>query len=363
MDAKVSGLRTHICCRRGVLAAVTHVGLANVHHRSIGRLNVSGRSLEDKIIALDVDKPIGKGFNYRALETTGYSGVNGDKLLHLVGLTGVDRKSHAELYLVNNKPSVSRTTGEILDQNQVGANSTIELFKVYPEGGKMQHLQTFASRHIATPNNIAPKGDGSFYITNDHGLNKVGKAHDTSPLLKNGDVVYCQKDGCAQVDAGHAFPNGLAFGSDGLLYVPSSASGDLRVYEATSNGGIRKVATVKIPYPLDNLSLDGNGDLWVPGLPDIKRTLGAFENPLGPAPPSTVFRVHKKANGKYEVDKVLEDSEGQVLPATTTAIHDAKTGRIFLSSVISPFITVCDPKALPKPDEGSDARATLHGEL
>ena len=228
----------------------------------------------------------------------------------------------------------------------------------------MQHVQTFVNRHhIVTPNNIATQGDGSFYITNDHGLNKVGLAHKTSPFLHNGDVAYCNQDGCSQVDAGHAFPNGLAFGKDGLLYVPSSFSGDLRVYETTSNGAINKVGQVKIPYPLDNLSLDANGDLWVAGLPDISRTLAGFDNPLGPAPPSTVFRIHKKADGKYEVDKVLEDAEGQVLPATTTAVHDAKTGRIFLSSVISPFITVCEPKGIPSPEDANHAKATARGEL
>lgn len=308
---------------------------------------------------MDIDKPAGTGFDYRVLETVDYSGE-----LHFVGLTGVDHKDHVELYLVNNKPSINRKTGELLDQTQVGANSTIEMFKVYPKDGKMNHLRTFTSVHIATPNNIAATEDGSFYFTNDHGLNKVGKAHSTSILLKNGDIAYCDKTGsCAQVDMGHAFPNGLAFGKDGHLYVPSSFSGDLKVYEVTPNGEIRKIDTVKISYPLDNLSLDGNGDLWVPGLPDIDRTLAAFDDPLGPAPPSTVFRVQKKANGKYLVDKMLEDAEGQVLPATTTAVHDAKTGRIFLSSVISPFITVCEPKTLPKPGEGSDAKSTVHGEL
>ncbi len=35
-----------------------------------------------------------------------------------------------------------------------------------------------------------------------------------------------------------------------------------------------------------------------------------------------------------EWEKVLEDRDGEVLPGTTTAIHDAKTGRLFLSSKV-----------------------------
>ena len=324
---------------------------------SIGRLNISGRSLEDKIIALDVDKPIDVGFEYRVLEAPDLPGVSE---LHLVGLTGVDREDHVDLYLVNNRPALSRITGEYLDQTASGANSTIEHFRIDPEAETMEFVQTFADMHIATPNNIATRGDGSFYFTNDHGLNKVGFAHTSSPFIKNGDVGYCNQGGCRQVDAGLAFPNGLSFGADGLLYVPSSFSGNLRVYETQPDGGLKHVHTVKITYPLDNLSLDANGDLWVPGLPDIDRTLKGFDDPMGAAPPSTIFRIHKHADGLYEVDKMLEDLEGKVLPATTTALHDAKTGRIFLSSVISPFITVCEPKAIPAPEDASDAEATAH---
>lgn len=44
-----------------------------------------------------------------------------------------------------------------------------------------------------------------------------------------------------------------------------------------------------------------------------------------------------------EVKKVLEDWEGEVLPGATAVVHDAKTGRVFLSGVVSPFVTVCEP--------------------
>lgn len=61
---------------------------------------------------------------------------------------------------------------------------------------------------------------------------------------------------------------------------------------------------------------------------------------------STVFRIRRTINTEgipeHEVTKVLEDIEAKVLPCSTVAVHDAKTGNFFLGSVTSPFITVCE---------------------
>ena len=65
-------------------------------------------------------------------------------------------------------------------------------------------------------------------------------------------------------------------------------------------------------------------------------------------PPTTVFRIRKPSKGhdaEYVVEKVLED-DGSVLPGTTTAVHDAETGRIYLGGVMSAYIAICEP-ALP----------------
>lgn len=152
---------------------------------------------------MSIDVPVGVGYEYRVLETPGFPGVNGDGRMHLVGLTGVDRDDHVELYLVNNKPSVDTSTGKFLNQEETGANSTIEHFRVYTDAEEVQFVRTFHEPHIiTTPNNIATRGDGSFYFTNDHGPHKTGYRHDFSPLIKDGSVGYCNEGGCRQVESG-----------------------------------------------------------------------------------------------------------------------------------------------------------------
>lgn len=305
---------------------------------SIGRLNASGRSQTDRIVALDLDNPTGHSFSYRTLSTYGYSGTNGDGKLNLVAISGIDHPNYIELYLNNNRPSINTTTGQLLDNEKVGANATIELFRITNPSVSTtaEFVKTFADPQIATPNNIAPTGSGSLYFTNDHGLNKAGLWHHLSPMLKSGDVSFCSADGvCKRVDTGYAFPNGLLLGrKDGLLYVPSTSSGTITVYSPKPDGSIKELQTIQIDYPLDNLSEDENGDYWIPGIPKLGDMLATFDDPLGNArPPATVFRIRRSKvwRGGYDVKKVLEDSKGEVLPGATTVVHDVKTGRIFVS--------------------------------
>lgn len=328
--------------------------------RSIAKFNASGRSLDDRIVALNIDKPIGEGFEYVELPTPGYPGVNGDGRLHLVGLTGVDRPDYVELYLVNARPSVHHGTGEFLDHNKVGGNATVEQFRINLEAQVVEHVKTIVHPQIATPNNIAAVGDGSFYFTNDHGPHKAGLRQTLSPLIKDGDVSFCGVTGdCKKVASRLAFPNGLHLGSDRRLYVPSSASGKVSVYD--TQGSLTEITTIQIGMGLDNISEDQEGDLWVPGIPHFSKTLASFEDPHNVDPPATIFKISKQG-GAYVVYKMLEDAEGLVLPGATTAIHDAKTGRLFISGVASPFITVCEPRG-DSPADSAAGGSVAHEEL
>lgn len=143
---------------------------------SIARFNVSGRGMNDHVVAMKIDSPKWNSYEYRILKTPDFSGINGDGTLNLLGMTGetMPKDGAIRLWFVNARPSVDPRSGELLDSATIGGNSTIELFEMDSDAGGMKHLRTFADPQIATPNNIAANGDGSFYFTNDHGLHKVG---------------------------------------------------------------------------------------------------------------------------------------------------------------------------------------------
>lgn len=144
-------------------------------------------------------------------------------------------------------------------------------------------------------------------------------------------MSYCDANGdCKLATPAGKFPNGLLRGQDGLIYVPSASFGGIAVYEVQADKTLRKVDQIKHDYPIDNLYQDANGDLFLPSMPKGAATLRSFDDPFGPAPPAAVWRV-RKVGGKYVSEKIIEDARGEALPGTTTAVHDAQTGRLFLS--------------------------------
>ncbi|KAI1629242.1 hypothetical protein EDD37DRAFT_616461 [Exophiala viscosa] len=322
---------------------------------NIHRMNASGRALNDHIVAMDIDSPSSEGgYTYRVLETPDFSGVHGDGRIHVVGMTGsVSEDGENQLWLINARPSVDPTTGQLLDNAVVGGNSTIELFTTAPGSGIARHVKTFADPQITTPNNVAVTKDGAFFFTNDHGPHKVGLLHHLSPVLATGDASYCSAAGeCKQIAKGFRFPNGLHLGSDGLLYIPSAAMRGIDIFKPAADGSVENVHHIHLDYPIDNLSEDANGDIFAAAMPKGLATLAAFEDPMnGPIPPATVWRVrrvNREVEDKYEYElfKVIEDAAGEKLPGATTVIHDSSTGRLFLSGVVSPFITVCQKKII-----------------
>ncbi|KAK4507922.1 hypothetical protein PRZ48_001657 [Zasmidium cellare] len=307
------------------------------------RFNVSGRSRTDAVVAMDIDKPKGNSFEYRVLKTPSYQ--TGDGHLYLVGLTGKDKPNGIDIALVNGRPPRDRETGEYLDASNSGGDFSIELFETGAHATELRHKETFEHAEIKTPNNVAFRPGGGFYITNDHGTAKAGWKFHLAPFINNGDVTYCDvKGSCGIVSTSHAFPNGLHFSTrHNALLVPSAHTGGIKVYTPnTPHPELTQTSSIPIPYPIDNLSEDSNGDIWVPAFPKGLEVLKAYADPLGFTAATTVFRVRRQGE-EWEVEKVLEDREGEVLPGATAVVHDARTGRVFLSGVVAPFVSVCEP--------------------
>ena len=169
-------------------------------------------------------------------------------------------------------------------------------------------------------------------------MTRVPQRHHLSPVLATGDLSYCSASGsCKQVAPGFKFPNGLHLGSDGLLYVPSAAVGDIAVFRPRPDGSVVKVYHIDLDYPIDNLSEDANGDIFAATMPKGIQALAAFNDPLNaPTAPATVWRVRRLNRDvpekyKYKLSKIIEDGKGEALPGMTTVIHDALTGTLFMS--------------------------------
>ena len=346
------------------------------------------RSQSDHVVALSLDKPHpqdSQSFDYRILDFGDYTNVVGSAELSLLGMTGRTLPDGTlNLYFVNAAPSFDLNTQLPTDQTVTGINSTIEAFSMSPGSSTLEHLHTFYNpTNITTPNNVAVRPDGSIIVSNDHGPHGSGLQHTLSPMLGTGSIAHCIPPAtsgsispCTLITSErHAFPNGLHISpKDSLLYVPSSVTGKISVYRSTryntspsslsklppiedashldslnhSPADLELLTKIHLKMPLDNISEDADGNLIVAAFPKISEVEEMLKDstPIdGRGIATTILKVSRSGEeGEYVVSKLLEDPKGEILPGATTAVRDAKTGRVFVVGVLSPWIAVCEPR-------------------
>ena len=325
---------------------------------AISTLNATGRRpTGTDFIAIDIDSfSTTKPPSFRTIALKGSYGARGDAILDTIGFTGesID-DSTIHFYLTNVPPY----HGSLFPASSTGANATVEVFSFKRGEEEMTHLRTLHTPAIWSPNRPAALGNGGFLVTNDHAV-KVGWRNELEPLIGGGNIAFCPAEGEGECRAAVPapgwdvrknlkFPNGLARGTDGLIYVPSSADGTVTVFALQPNNTLIRVHTIPVGMPLDNISPDAKGDLWVPGFPNALQTFKGLANPYEEISPASVFRIRKETGVdgelKYEVKKMIEDKEGTVIDGATTVVHDVKSGKLWIGGAAAPFLVVCTPTA------------------
>jgi hypothetical protein len=158
-------------------------------------------------------------------------------------------------------------------------------------------------------------------------------------ITGGGSVAYCSPTGTCHTASSNnrlKYPNGLSKGTDGLIYVPSTADGTVKVFSLQHDNTLKLQHNIRTGIPLDNISPDANGDLYAAAFPIALKTLKGMADPYGETSPSTVIRIRKTVasefdgEARYVVEKVIEDKEGEIISGATTVRHDVKTGRLFI---------------------------------
>ncbi|CAG8976810.1 hypothetical protein HYALB_00009074 [Hymenoscyphus albidus] len=321
--------------------------------------NTTFRSKTDHISILNIDTPGADGlYNIRPLPipTTYQSASHNQEIdVHAISLYALPAKGNepAKLRLMinNHRPPVYVDGGG--DVAKYGANSTIEVFELRRGSEVLEFVRTIWSPEVlVTPNNLVDLGDGEgggVLVTNDHSR-KVGKMRALEMFWGGGSIAYCpnHQTPChiATPSTTFNFPNGITQDPEGLIYVANSGTGTITVLSLnTTTQMLDQIHEIDIKMPIDNLRVDSRWDVYVAGSPDVVGLVRSSSKMEGRDVGSSVFRVRmvgEEGVRRWEVVKVLEDVEGKILPASTVVAHDAKTGNLWLGSVASSFITVCE---------------------
>ena len=177
--------------------------------------------------------------------------IDGD--FHPLGMTYYDDK----IYIINHQ-----RTGP-----------TIEIFTK-----EMRHIRTIpAHPEIRSANGIIA-GPTGLYVTNDHTWPRLAHGYwATIEAVLN--LVYPQtfithidhnNDVMTRAYSSFPFANGIASSDDGKIYVASSSSGSVTLFEPrnASTPLLRKIETLRFGYCLDNVHVV-NGDVFVGGHPSF----------------------------------------------------------------------------------------------
>ncbi|UZJ56008.1 hypothetical protein CBS101457_005328 [Exobasidium rhododendri] len=278
------------------------------------------------------------------IKPKGFTGSNGKGSynLHAISVHLIDDET-MRIFLVNHRPQP--------EPMKYGANSTIELFESKLGSSTMQHVKTFADPVIATPNNLAPTGPDSFVFSNDHYI-KVGQLKMLDVFFAKASVGACNKDGCKKVLDPFQYPNGLTGGTQfpstnpRVVYIASSTSNILTVAESQADGSLVKLDEIPIDYPLDNLSMDVDGNIWAAGFPKILQLLAYFKDPAKLTAPTVLLKISKNKGKdafyghKYNIENVVED-DGTTLTGLTFVEHDTERDLLFAGGVFTPYLAVC----------------------
>ncbi|KAJ5246556.1 calcium-dependent phosphotriesterase [Penicillium chermesinum] len=246
---------------------------------SADHLNFSGKPEKDHIVVLDIDEP---------------------------GADGLYGWEQAAILAHQSPPPRGLCyRREILDPVALGANSTVEVFDLAAKSNTLSHVKIIASDASNTPNNLAVDADGNgFFVTNDHTDKVAGLVRELRGLIGSGSLAYCQTDtGECRIatDEKCYLPNGLVRGHDGRYYVVHSMTAVISVHEYVDDE-LTRVDEIPLGVPVDNLSVDHDGNIIAAAVPDVLRFVRVVNNPYDNQAPAAVLSIQRKDSG-YEVVK------------------------------------------------------------
>lgn len=236
------------------------------------------------------------------------------------------------LMAVNHRSDGSSTVDVFAVKETADADGTIS--------AALSETASVQSSLLVRPNDVAPTGPDSFYVTNSHtSTTAFGRFLETWMLFPRANVIYYDGQIPRIAANGLRFANGVALSPDGSkLYVAESLGRDLVTYERQPiTGALSEKSRFAISAGLDNIDVDARGNLWVAGHPKLFDFL-AYQNDLAKPSPSEIFEVNVANGLPVAAHAVFTDLGGRIGAASVGVRTD---GRLLIGSVFDPKFLDC----------------------
>ncbi|KAF4596680.1 hypothetical protein EYR38_008068 [Pleurotus pulmonarius] len=276
-------------------------------------------------------------------------------------------------------PSHNGNTSNLFVVNHAREHTTIEQFSVDPSKPTIALYQrTLFTPYFVSPNSVALTSPTSFYVTNDHFFTRrlawVGKflpmmesvlglplgwvAHVAlmpNPLDPSGEPIFSHTVSAL----GIPFANGIALSPDGsTVAVASTTLGEVYFYQREpKDNTLERIGSVPMPFTPDNIAFDDSGALIVTGHPHFPSIVSVAANKTEVAPswavavtPRSSVLTQRDLRSEYDSQspisaslkapavvshevETLFQSNGTWFSTSSTALRDARTGRLYLTGL------------------------------
>jgi len=173
--------------------------------------------------------------------------------------------------------------------NHTSTGSAVEILAWDGEG--FAAVDSIRDARIHDPNDVLAVGPRSFYVTNDHGASSAwGRTLEEYLRRPWSDVVYFDGERSREVARRLRYANGIAASPDGAeVYVAATVGRSIVRYRRDpATGDLVMRERIPVGTGVDNILVDGDGNLWVGAHPPLLRFV-AFAKDARQRSPSEVL--------------------------------------------------------------------------
>lgn len=209
----------------------------------------------------------------------------------------------------------------------------VEIFEW--QDSALVHRKTVESEHFLSPNDIVGTGKLQFYFTNDHNSKGTMAYVKDFLMIGSGQVGYFDGEQVEILDKGIPYANGINITGDGMYVLVAATVGrKINVYQRQP---FQKVAEIRCGTGVDNIEIDGLGNLWVGAHPKMLAFMGHARSAEKRSPSQVLKIAFHNASAPARIEEIYLNNGD---PLSGVSVAAMQKGYLLLGSVFDDGVLV-----------------------